>query len=130
MPIYSQNLSEHQWKNRLLIVYTDDLNAEDYLQQLSELRKYDAGLEERKLLIYKVHNNSFEVGLEENQEWKEITNESFWAQAQKPKNGLSITLIGLDGGTKNNITRVLPCEELFALIDGMPMRKAEVLRKG
>ena len=35
-------------------------------------------------------------------------------------------LIGLDGGIKLEQIQILSAEKLFAIIDGMPMRKREI----
>jgi hypothetical protein len=53
--------------------------------------------------------------------------------------GFEIVLIGLDGGIKlrqdsspekDNLFFADPLAELYALIDGMPMRRAEMRRQG
>ncbi|MDP5094209.1 MAG: DUF4174 domain-containing protein, partial [Polaribacter sp.] len=44
-----------------------------------------------------------------------------------PKNTpFKVMLIGLDGGIKLAQSTVLSKEKLFAIIDGMPMRKREI----
>ena len=39
-----------------------------------------------------------------------------------------VILIGLDGGVKLRKSELLSSEELFTVIDGMPMRRAEIRR--
>jgi len=43
-----------------------------------------------------------------------------------PKNQFTIILIGLDGGEKLRQTKPLDTTTLFAIIDGMPMRRQEL----
>ena len=39
-----------------------------------------------------------------------------------------VILIGLDGGEKLRQTKVLETDKLFAIIDGMPMRRSEIIK--
>ncbi|MEO0341702.1 MAG: DUF4174 domain-containing protein, partial [Bacteroidota bacterium] len=48
---------------------------------------------------------------------------------KKQKDSFLFILIGKDGGVKLRSTSVVPLDDLFALIDGMPMRRAEIRRK-
>ena len=41
----------------------------------------------------------------------------------------AVFLIGKDGGIKMRKEKVVPMEEIFRLIDSMPMRQAEMRRK-
>jgi hypothetical protein len=120
---FAQKLQKHQWNNRVLIVAAKN---QTLLQQQIELLNKDLkGLQERKLVIYKVLPEEFSEGIE-NEAW--ISNSKFYANHKKTEEDLEIILIGLDGGVKLRQTKLLTLEKLFALIDGMPMRKAE-LRK-
>jgi monofunctional biosynthetic peptidoglycan transglycosylase len=42
----------------------------------------------------------------------------------------SLRLVGKDGGVKRSADRAVPMDELFTLIDAMPMRRAEMRRDG
>ncbi|MGC9344999.1 MAG: DUF4174 domain-containing protein, partial [Bacteroidales bacterium] len=50
----AQDLSSHQWKDRLLIVLTNDNSKKLYDDQMDILNEDIKGLEERKLVIYSV----------------------------------------------------------------------------
>ena len=41
-------------------------------------------------------------------------------------NSFEVILIGKDGGEKYRTNSILPAEKLFAIIDAMPLRKAEM----
>ena len=36
-----QNMDKHQWKNRVLLVYTDDINSEDFKNQTLILEEHE-----------------------------------------------------------------------------------------
>jgi len=50
--------------------------------------------------------------------------------SQNLDKGFGLELIGLDGGVKYRSTSAVPLEELWTLIDGMPMRRAELKNQG
>ena len=56
--------------------------------------------------------------------------EDLFKKFKKTKNGFEIILIGLDGGIKLRQNELLSTRKLFELIDGMPMRQAEIRNKG
>jgi len=59
----SQNIASHQWKNRVLLVLTDDTNATSFQNQIKELRAHTIGLADRKLIVYKIKEQTYTVGL-------------------------------------------------------------------
>jgi hypothetical protein len=122
--IYAQNLKSHQWKNRLLLVITDDINNEIYKNQITELERHVNGLKERKLVVYHIKKESFKIGLIENSGWQESI--SLYKTYNKTTTSFKILLIGLDGGTKLEQNNLLHCKDLFSVIDVMPIRKTEI----
>jgi len=123
---YAQSLDQHQWQDRILLVFTNDLVDETFQNQLQDLSKDESGLEERKLVVYSITPSQFSTDLQLNQ-W---TSSSKDLQSyKKSAHSFEVVLIGLDGGVKLRQTELLPVEDLFALIDGMPMRRAELRRK-
>ena len=122
--IYAQNLKSYQWKNRLLLVITDDINNEIYKNQITELERHVNGLKERKLVVYHIKKDSYKIGLIENGRWQESF--SLYTTYNTKNAPFTISLIGLDGGTKLKQNKLLHCKELFSVIDVMPMRKSEI----
>jgi len=124
--LYSQDLSMHKWKNRLLIIATNDPENSLFKEQLRELKKYPEGLNERKLLIYQVNDMKYREGLEEEGEWENIEKKEIINFQQDLNSNFEIILIGLDGGVKLQQFKVLLTDELFLMIDAMPMRIQEM----
>jgi hypothetical protein len=65
------------------------------------------------------------MGLEHDPEWKPLSNNTF-ERYKSHTHQNEIVLIGLDGGVKLRQNEFLGCEDLFAIIDGMPMRRREL----
>lgn len=120
--IIGQNLEQHQWNNRILLVFSDDKNDERLTKQMEILSEEKQGLAERKLLVYRFSENQFTT--EFNTVWFSST-----LKTKKYKSkfeDFKIVLIGLDGGVKMKQITILSTEKLFAIIDGMPMRRSEI----
>ncbi len=119
----AQDLKQHQWDSRLLLIHVNELKSENYLNQISILKNELAGLEERKLLIYTFWKDKFRVGFE-SKDWKQTDTEfTGWTN---PDSGFEIILKGLDGSVKLRQDTVINAETLFNRIDSMPMRRKEI----
>jgi putative N-acetylmannosamine-6-phosphate epimerase len=55
-----------------------------------------------------------------------INPESKEMQKLRNETGFEVILIGKDGGVKKRKTELMTTEELFAIIDSMPMRQSEM----
>ena len=121
-----QNLSTHQWKNRLVLMVTDNPATPEFQRQLEAFRKDEKGLKERKIKVYQVLPDQYKTGLNDDNAWK--TSNELYNKYKRTKSDFEIFLIGLDGGIKLKDTKFLSCEKLFATIDVMPMRRAEMRR--
>jgi len=125
LSLFSQDLKKHQWKNRVLLIYTDDKNADDFKNQIKVLSEDKEGLVERKLVVYQFTKNDFTNDF--NQIW--FSSNSLFNNYVNNNESFKVVLIGLDGGIKLDQNKVVLPEKLFTMIDGMPMRKTELKRK-
>lgn len=120
----AQHFSQHRWQNRVILIHTPDVDEDRWEQQLSILLADLPGLAERKLVVYQIREGYYKKGLQQKGNWAKIT-----ANSSRPSiasQSFEIMLIGLDGGIKLRQNELLPLVELYALIDGMPMRRAEI----
>lgn len=120
-----QNLKKHKWDNRILIVKTSDVKAKQYQHQLKEFRNSDEDLMDRKIILYKVTGADFELIDYENSELNnsgKISGQLSETVLNKKEN-FEVILVGLDGGLKLQQTELLTKEDLFGIIDAMPMRR-------
>ena len=92
------NLAAYQWQSRVLVIDTPTDQSAEYLRQISVLEAAKAGLPERNLqIVTRPFAPSFRV-----------------------------RLVGKDGGVKLDQNVPVESAALFALIDAMPMRRAEM----
>ncbi|MBO2543325.1 DUF4174 domain-containing protein [Salegentibacter sp. BDJ18] len=122
MNFNTQDLSKHQWKDRLILIVADGEN-EKFQQQLIELQKHQQALNERKLVIYQILPEKYTTGFE-GENWK--ISSDLYSTYKALKSDFRVILIGLDGGEKLKQTEVLSAEKLFNTIDSMPIRQAEI----
>lgn len=120
--LYSQNMEQHQWNNRVIILYADDQYQDLLEQQFKVLNDNPTLLVERKLVIYKCNQESclFYDGINDVRSLPKL---------EMKQKGFQFALIGLDGGVKLRSQKLVTKEQLFALIDSMPMRKQEIKQK-
>ncbi|MBD8489970.1 DUF4174 domain-containing protein [Echinicola sp. CAU 1574] len=124
--LHAQEMSEHRWKDRLLIIKTIELSDSIYKKQINALQKNLGELKERKLVVYQFHKDKFKTGLDSKKAWKHTENKE-WVEALKlTNNEFEIILIGLDGQIKRRQSQFLAPNELFGTIDAMPMRRQEM----
>ena len=103
---FSQNLKDYRWKNRLVIL-VGDKNKPLFKKQEEKLIKLQKELDARQIILFQ--GNS------------EIINQ---LSVDKAFHGL--ILIGKDGGVKIKEQFIVEPKLLFSVIDGMPMRRAEI----
>ncbi len=116
----AQDISKHEWKNRLLLIISNQDSKNTYQKQVDILKENIEGLEERKMIIYSILPDKYKKGLFSDS-WKESTalNDRF----RQDDTDFEVILIGLDGGIKLRQKEVLSIEKLFSTIDAMPMRQ-------
>lgn len=125
---YSQmlsDLSEYRWQNRLVLLFAPHVDNTQYQQQYQLLHDDQSGLDERDLLIFSVlPNRVIEDGdLATVEQATKLRKHYRVSDA-----AFLIVLIGKDGSEKMRSDKVVPREELYALIDAMPMRRREMNR--
>ena len=116
--LYSQSLDEYQWKNRLLFILNPQ--AEQLLEheQVIAFKGLEDQLEERDLILFIVNKTNVLNAK------GAIVNLD---RSQIPYNSYSgLMLIGKDGGVKMRQPFVVSPQEVFDLIDSMPMRRTEI----
>ena len=114
--ILTMILLQDQGKNkRVIALYTYNINNVAYQQQIKLLEADEPGLTDRNIIIKSIiYNNHTESRF----------------KAQNIKGGFTLILIGKDGGEKFRSNKAVPLKQLYGLIDAMPMRRAEMRRRG
>jgi hypothetical protein len=114
-------LNNYRWQNRILMVLTDD---ETIASRQKEILDQDIdGVLDRDLVVFGLGG--------EGAPYLEDTD----VDLDRVRDGFSledddkIVLLGKDGSVKGKWGAPVTTEELFTLIDAMPMRKEEMRRK-
>lgn len=120
----SLELSDYQWKNRLLLIFAPSLQSDEYQNQLLELKGEGDGLHDRDMKIfYMLEKGTSKV----DQETLIVNNKEQLRDMFNVVNGeFTVILIGKDGSEKLRSNSVLKMQKLFTVIDAMPMRQQEI----
>lgn len=108
---YGQDLERYRWKNRLVLIIQDLSSEEAANNQLTLFKKEESALQERAILVLLATP-------------KQATQWKSRFGLEETFNG--VLLIGKDGRLKFSDSFPIKPETIFTLIDGMPMRKAEI----
>ena len=118
MVIQSSPLEEYIWKNRVIVTFSPNKNNTDRSHFLNSINK--------NLCEYN-SRNIIHIDLLFNENNKEIEKfKSFFEKLSLSPSEFRLILFGKDGGIKLNSRKTL-LEEIFSLIDTMPMRQEEML---
>lgn len=126
----AQSLDAHRWENRVVIIKSSgDSTTEPYKEQFGMLEADPTRMEERKLILYLIVEDSYGIWRPGSEKtiWKPLSNEL--TKKLDPKKEFQVILLGLDGGVKLHREAVISKEELFRIIDAMPMRISELRGK-
>jgi hypothetical protein len=121
------DLSEFQWKKRLLFLFSPSSGSEPFSKLLADVDAQRAEIEDRDLVVIKI------VGQGESIIDKEPLDPPSIQYLRKrfgvPISEFSIVLVGKDGSVKLQRKDAVPLSDLFQLIDSMPMRQNEMKRR-
>lgn len=119
-----QNLLEkYQWRNRLVVVFSDNDSQTMAEQQINRLKKDQESLDERDLLYFwfsEEHAGGRSPGFSA----QEVA--SLRERYNPEGKPFLLVLIGKDGGVKMTRHAAVEPREIFDLIDSMPMRRSEM----
>jgi len=122
-PVFSSPLKPYLWKNRVILAQFGQGQAQE--KELTEFTQFQEELNDRDLVVLNL-GEDFDlklvekISVKQRQELRERY--SFTADQKTSK----FILIGKDGGQKAMQENQLALAAFFALIDTMPMRKAEM----
>ncbi|GAB5551491.1 MAG: hypothetical protein Sapg2KO_10820 [Saprospiraceae bacterium] len=123
IPILSMaQLEQHRWQDRIILIFADSDQQKDFQEQWLDLQKDTTGLKERDLVVYRIFD---QLGDEKLTPTDVRQLRKRYHSDQMP---FKVLLIGKDGGIKAQQSSPIPRSDFFALIDGMPMRRAEIRR--
>ena len=124
----SDPLQGHRWKHRVLIAFADDERAPQARELSASLSAAACELEDRDMVIgWILSDGRSRVGdIAVSGEVAGVLRSGLAIQTGE----FAVLLIGKDGGVKARYDLAPPLADVFALIDGMPMRRSEMRARG
>lgn len=120
------DLSPYRWENRIIVLIAEDAQNPILRKQIKALKDLPVGLKERDLILFVISEK------ESNGPQGTLTGidySSVYEQFKGKSPDFNFRLIGKDGGTKLRRTTFVEPEEIFAIIDAMPMRRTEMRQR-
>ena len=122
-----QDLSQYQWKNRLLLVFAPSEQNPAYLDLHDQLQASETELVDRDLIVFRL----FAEGQGSVAE-APIGNDSvsfLYNRFDVQQGASTVVLIGKDGGEKLRQVDGFDLQAIFDRIDAMPMRQREMRQR-
>ena len=121
------DLTQFQWKNRLLLIFAQDGNHPLFQDLQSQILAQKAEVDDRDLIVFEVPAQGparMNTNTLDRKEADSIRN-----HFAIPSDEYSLILVGKDGGIKLKRKDQVDLKEVFELIDSMPMRQNEMRQK-
>ena len=113
---HAPDLDALRWNSRVLLLFAPNANNTQLAQQKQMLDSRSAGLKERDLKVFEITGNS---------DADEQLRNRFHVKADS----FAVVLIGKDGSKKLKHSEPADPNDIFKLIDSMPMRKDEIRQR-
>ena len=123
----AQPIEGHRWEDRVLLILAENPTDVEFRRQVLALTAEQESMAERIGAVYRVFPDSYSRGLTGTSVVLRKAGPIFGSD---PEKGFRLLLIGLDGGVKVRSETFVAPGELWGLIDSMPMRRAEIRKKG
>lgn len=121
----AQLRDDHLWKDRLLLLFAPSEKNDALQRQLDLLTAVQPEVTDRDLKIYQIYPDSAQ-NPDGGRLPKTFSDKLYYRYDITAGDGLVLLLIGKDGTEKMREKQVVPPEQIFRLIDSMPMRQREM----
>lgn len=124
----SVTLEQFKWESRVLLIFAKDSDSNIYQAQIESLKSHQEGLTDRDLVILSMFDqgcSTLDGNYIDDKSAERIRN-----KFSDRKETYSVFLVGKDGGVKLHKHQLLSVDELFSVIDKMPMRQREMRGDG
>jgi hypothetical protein len=123
----SLDLSQFQWKNRLLFLFAPSRDHPLFSKLHNSLLSLKAGVADRDLIIFEIIESG--PSSMNKKDLDPQTARSLRKKFDTPTGKFTVILVGKDGGIKLKRQDQTQLTDIFALIDSMPMRQEEMRQK-
>jgi hypothetical protein len=114
----AQQLSDYNWKNRIVILSDNAADFKNAVKALKTISAFKKELNERDIILFLYRDGKLYD--------TDLNLTAMNTSNTIPKAFTGYLLIGKDGGIKSKERYPIDPEQIFTLIDGMPMRRAEM----
>jgi len=120
-------MPELTWEKRVLLVFAPDEQYAGLRRQNAMLEAIGDGLVERDMTVIRAFADG-RVSVDGQFDAQSAS--SFYRRFEVGRDEFRVILVGKDGGVKLDRNLAVSGDELFALIDSMPMRRYEMQQDG
>lgn len=121
------DLTQFQWKNRLLFLFAPDASNPLFNRLQSEITKQSYEVEDRDLVIFEILEQG--PSRMNTTPLDRQTANSIRDHFDVPQRLFTLILVGKDGGVKLKRNDQVNLADVFGLVDSMPMRQNEMQQK-
>ena len=117
------SLEKYRWKKRPLLLFSPSGTSPAYIRQKEALQANAEGLTERDMVVIELvgQDKVYVDGALQRRRQSVALRKKF----QVPAGAFAMILVGKDGTEKSRDAQPVSMEELFSLVDQMPMRRRE-----
>ena len=124
--VAADTLESLKWEKRPILLFAKSRSFAQLGKQLDLLRDYRPDLQERDIVVLSTTGNQETSAAIGYVSIDRGTARLLRRRFEPDMKGLTVILIGKDGGEKGRWTSVVEPQEIFDLIDSMPMRQQEI----
>jgi len=118
------DLDAYKWKNRLIVLFVQDMESQELLCQLDNIQAHEPGYSERDIKV--LIANQDEVVDRRLHPIKNLQANALRKRFGMEKKDFQYILIGKDGTEKYRSDQLVSHQTIFRIIDQMPMRRWEM----
>lgn len=118
------SLGDYQWENRLLVVSSPAPDEPKLARQLQQVAATGTEFEERDLVLISLATDGTSLAGKRKLDPTQV--EEIRAALGIDAGAFAVLLVGKDGTVKLSKNTIVPMDDIYALIDKMPMRQHEM----
>ncbi len=130
MPASANSLAALQWEKRPLLLFAQSRSDAGLDKQMELLRERRPDLAERDMLVLVTQGTQDTIAAIGYTALPGGTARDLRERFKPGSKGMTVILVGKDGAEKGRWSQVVDPDEIFALIDAMPMRLNEMGEAG
>lgn len=124
----AQDLTDYRWQNRLVLILAEGSSNPLFQNQVQAFQAAEEDLRDLRIVVFQALPKGYARGTQSAPNW--MSSDDLYQSYKSRDRSFEVLLLGLDGGIKLRRHQVVTIDELYDLINTMPMRRAELRRRG